>query len=128
MVIGNHDDGFEKETRLKEIWLKVRDVNQNLYQWSDVMAVARLKQPELCEGFDGDDGAFERRPCKRMLRYIGYDSWPEPDRTELNAEKDTFFVHGEIYTSTSFNGATYSVDEYSKLIGCAYFEWVQDEV
>lgn len=49
------------------------------------------------EGFE-NDGAFERKPCRRKLQYIGYDSWPEPTRSEMNAEGHGCFVPGE-YTS-----------------------------
>lgn len=124
MKIGNHDEGFEREVKLKQLYIKAREAQEALYQWADFMEVARLVNPELC------DGVFERRPCIRRLRYIGYDNWPEPIRSELNADAHTYFIHGEIYYSTDFNGATYSIKGYSdsgKVIGCSYFEWITDE-
>jgi hypothetical protein len=81
------------------------------------------------EGFE-KDGAFERRPCRRKLQYIGYDGWPEPTRSEMNAEGHGYFVPGEIYHSYDFNGSTYSIEGYTdvggKVIGYAYFNWVDD--
>ena len=83
------------------------------------------------DGFE-KDGASERRPCRRTLRYIGFDGWPEPTRSEMNAKGHGNFVRGEIYHSCDFNGATYSIEGYTdaggKVIGCAYFKWVDDEV
>jgi len=82
------------------------------------------------EGFEKND-AFERRPCRRRLQYIGYDGWPEPTRSEMNAEEHGYFVPGEIYQSYDFNGSTYSIEGYTdvggKVIGYAYFNWVDDE-
>lgn len=74
-----------------------------------------------------------RVPCKRKLKYIGYDRWDEPDRSELNSSEDDFFEYGKIYYSIDFNGATYSIEGYSanndgKVIGCAFFEWIRDDV
>lgn len=121
----SHDEGFAQEARLKAIYAQVTQVQEHLTPWGDFMAVARLINPELCTG------AFERRPCRRQLRYIGYADWPEPTRSEMNAERHDHFVHGEIYTSTDFNGATYSIAGWSegeggRVIGSAYFEWVRD--
>jgi len=60
------------------------------------MEVAKLINPELCEG------AFERRPCRRKLRYIGYDNWPEPTRSEMNAEgHDHLLTEKSIIRQTS---------------------------
>ena len=82
------------------------------------------------EGFEKND-AFERRPCRRRLQYIGYGGWPEPTRSEMNAEGHGYFVPGEIYQSCDFNGSTYSIEGYTdvvgKVIGYAYFKWVDDE-
>jgi hypothetical protein len=126
MTIGNHDEGFEKEVKLKAVYVEVNKLCEHLYKWGKFIEVARLINPELCER------AFDRRPCCRKLRYIGHDNWPDPTRVELNAESHDYFVYGQIYISTDFNGATYSVEGYSdchngKVIGCAYFEWLKDE-
>ena len=125
MNIGNHDEGFEKEARLREIFSQVQEVQEALYMWKKFMEVARLINPELCEG------AYVRRPCRRRLRYIGYDSWPEPTRSEMNEEGHNYFVHCGIYYSTDFNGATYSIEGWSesesgRVTGCVYFEWIKD--
>ena len=126
MTIGNHDEGFEKEAKLRAIHAQVAHIQDSLYQWATFMEVARLIHPGLCEG------AFTRRPCRRKLRYIGHDNWPEPIRSELNAQNHRHFVQGDIYYSTDFNGATYSIEGWSerecgRATGCAYFEWVKDE-
>lgn len=124
MMIGTHDEGFEKESELKSIHAQIVEIQEALYQWEKFMEVAVLINPGLCEG------AFERRPCVRKLRYIGFDNWPEPTRSEMNVEGHEYFVHGGIYNSTDFNGATYSIEGWTKeggrVMGCAYFEWIKD--
>lgn len=126
MTICDHDEGFEKEAKLRSIHAQVLEIQEALYKWKKFMEVARLINPELCEG------AFARRQCVRKLRYIGYDNWPEPTRSEMNAEGHDHFAHGEIYYSKDFNGATYSIEGYSeknkgRVIGCAFFEWIVDD-
>jgi hypothetical protein len=124
MNIGDHDEGFEKEVRLKEMHKQALQTLDVLYSWRKFMDIARILNPELCEG------AFSRRPCRRKLRYIGYGNRPEP--TGSNTIARDYFVHGEIYYSTDFNGGTYSIEGYSesndgRVVGCAYFEWLVDE-
>lgn len=123
MTIGDHDEGFEKEARLREMHNQASQIQDALYKWGKFMEISRILNPELCEG------AFSRRPCRRKLRYIGYDNWPEPTKSEMNAEGHDHFAHGEIYHSTDFNGATYGIKGYSneRKIGCAFFEWLVDE-
>lgn len=63
--------------------------------------------------------AFRRRPCRRLLRYIG-------GRGGQNEPVEGFFTVGTIYRSVDFNGATYSIEGYSdvpsgRVIGCSYF-------
>ena len=125
-AIGDHQEGFEKEVKLQEIHTAVIETTEHLYQLRDFMAVAKLINPELCAG------AYERRPCRRKLRYIGGDNWPEPQRSEINAEGDPHLVYGGIYYSVDFNGATYSIEGYTsngkpKFIGFMHFEWLKDE-
>lgn len=126
-TLGNHEEGFKKEEKLRDIHSAVTEINEHLYQWRDFMSVAELINPELCAG------AYERRPCRRKLRYIGGDKWPEPQRSEINAEGDPHFVHGGIYYSVDFNGATYSIEGYRsdtdkpRFIGLVYFEWLKGE-
>lgn len=55
-------------------------------------------------------GLFERRRCKRKLMYIG--------------DSHSFFKKRNVYDSIDFNGGTYSIVGYDRLIGCAYFEVV----
>ena len=128
MTIGNHYEGFEKEEKFTEIYCKVREINPSLYMMQDFKSIVRLINPELLEGL------YETRPCNRKLRYIGYDVWPEPQRTEIRDEEDDYFVYGEIYYSADFTGATYSFEGYvdnegiPKRIGCIYFEWLKENV
>lgn len=63
----------------------------------------------------------KRRPCIRKLRYLGCYCDPE------EKEPECFFKIGQIYTSSTFNSATYSIEGYDDLIGCAYFEIVEGE-
>jgi hypothetical protein len=58
----------------------------------------------------------KERPCKRQLRYLGRHWCPEADADE------TFFKIGQIYISKTFNGATYTIGNYDRYIGYAYFE------
>ncbi len=50
---------------------------------------------------------FQDRKCVRKIKYIG--------------GKHAFFKKGEIYESKSYNGATYTVNDYPRRIGDAYF-------
>jgi hypothetical protein len=113
MTLENHNRGFEKEFKLREIYAEVSEIEKSLYQWKDFMVVAKLINPELCEG------AYVRRPCNRKLRYTG------------EGGGDGFFVPGNIYNSTDFNGATYSIKRVSdveeeRVIGFVYFEFIED--
>src|ERR1039458_1901918 len=111
MTIENHMEKFEKEEKIKLLWNEVKETGL-LYYWKDFETVAGILIPEII------DGAFERRPCRRKLRYLG--------------EDDPSLVKGNIYHSIDFNGATYTlegIEGYSdgeKIIGCAYFEWIKD--
>jgi len=122
----NHEEGFEKESKLSALHSTVKETHNCLYKWRDFFAVANRINPELCAS------AFERRPCQRRLQYIGYDDWPEPTRSEMNDEGHGYFVPGEIYQSYDFNGSTYSIRGYTdvggEVIGCAYFKWVDDQL
>ena len=107
----DHSRGFEKEKRLHELHAEVSNL---LYQWRDFWEVAKVLNPELCEC------AFERRPCRRALRYLGC-TWADdvPD-------EDVFFKRGMIYYSIDFNGATYTIEGRGRIIGYAYFEVLQE--
>ena len=123
--IAPHEEGFVKEAKLRSLHAEVSQRQEALYPWDRFMEAARLINPELCAG------AFARKPCRRKLRYIGGDSWPEPTRSEMNAAGHDYFVHGEIYYSTDFNGSTYSIEggtdrDNARGTGCAYFEWLKE--
>ena len=65
-------------------------------------------------------GLFARRPCQRMLTYIGY-----RDFEVTVSEEHRFFNVGQNYRSLTFNGATYTIEGYDggeKPIGCAFFD------
>jgi hypothetical protein len=100
--------GFEQEAELSRLW-EHPDVRSRLYMWRDFKAVAQVLSPDLVEG------AFERRPCRRRLRYVGIPGDEPDERFEL----------GRIYTSLDFSGATYTIEENGVVIGCAYFEVVE---
>jgi hypothetical protein len=122
---GDHSEEFEQEAQLTTRHAQVAELQEALYGWDKFLEVARLINPELCAG------AFVRRPCRRKLRYIGHDHWPEPARSELNAEGHHYFIHGGIYYSTHFNGATYSIEglpeaEAGRVIGSTYFVWLHE--
>lgn len=124
MVYGNHYEGFEKEEKFLETYCKVKEIAPSLYLMRDFKKVVQLINPELLEGL------YDVRPCKRMLRYIGHNNWPEVQKAEMNA-KDSSLFNGEIYYSIDFTGATYSFEGYvnaegnPKRIGCVYFEWLK---
>lgn len=111
MITRNHDEGFEKAAKLRAVWAVISEKHKSLYLMRDFMEVAQLLNPELCEG------AFDRVPCRRKLRYIG--------------EQHCYFVPGEIYHSTEFNSGTYTIEGYlnangTNIMGCGYFEWLKD--
>lgn len=105
-----HMVGFEREAKLKEAWVKVRSFQTALYKWKDFMNVVKVLNPDLSEG------AFNRRACKRKLRYIGHN---DPENYPLS------LIVGAVYESTTFNGATYTIvneQGEEQVTGCAYFE------
>ena len=113
-----HMKGFEKEAALREMFFNP-DVRTRLAKWGAFMAVARVINPDLCAG------AYERRPCTRILRYIGYERFGEPARSQ-EPDTDGFF-RGNLYRSVAFNGATYTIEGHDRVIGMVYFEVVDDE-
>jgi len=58
----------------------------------------------------------KERTCKRQLRYLGCHWYPEEEKGH------PFFKVGQLYASKTFNGATYTINDYDGRIGCAYFE------
>jgi len=117
-----HMVGFEKEALLRQIYSNPL-IHDRFPQWCDFIEMAKIMNPDLSKG------AFEPRPCRRKLRYIGYDSWSESERLMLMQEDgDDFFVYGESSDSITFNGATYTVEGRERRIGSAYFEIVEDSM
>lgn len=112
--LDKHMEGFEKEQALIEM-RGHPEVKARLYKWKDFMAVAKVINPSLCEG------AFKRRPCERKLRFIGFDNFEEPFRSEETVES---YIYGNIYHSIDFNGGTYTIKETGDWIGSAFFEVV----
>jgi hypothetical protein len=110
--IDKHMKGYEKEAALKEMH-RHPEVRKRLYKWHDFMTLARVLNPGLCEE------AFKRRPCERTLRYIGFDNFEEPFRSE---ERMDPYIYGNVYHAVDFNGATYTIKETGDCIGSAYFE------
>ncbi|QXE87356.1 ATP-binding protein [Geomonas nitrogeniifigens] len=121
VVIGRHQEGFEKEERLDEAYTKVAEFGGDLREYRKFKEVAAILNPELC------NGAFTKRPCRRKLRYIGEDNFPEVERLEKISDASDFFVYGAIYYSVDFNGATYAIEGYPRRIGRVYFEWLKGE-
>ena len=109
-----HMDGYEKESLLTKMHSNP-EVRSRLYKWKDFIKVARVINPVLCEG------AFERRPCERKLRYIGYKNFDNP---LLAVELKEPYIYGNMYHSIDFNGGTYTIRETGLTTGCAYFEVV----
>ena len=100
----DHHEGFEAEAALTNMFKDQSEVAQ----WKDFK--------ELHSAIFAN--AFQKKPCRRVLRYICQD----------NNLPHGFFVQGEVYRSTDFNGATYSIEGYSdRLIGCNYFKRIKDE-
>lgn len=75
------------------------------FQTKDLKHIISILYPSML------DGLFERRECKRKLRYVG--------------ESNEHFTHGQIYESLTFNRATYEIlNENGVLstLGYTYFE------
>jgi len=111
----NHYAGFEREEKYNNLF------SLALAECPVLKAKTfRLIIEQICPEFLA--GLFERKPCVRNLKYTGMSGESEP-------ANDSFFEHGKIYESIDFNGATYNIKDYengaNKLIGSAYFEWVE---
>lgn len=103
-VTNGHEKGFEREATLMSLHSQVTEY---LYKWKDFMTVARILNPELSAN------AFDRKPCKRKLLYIG--------------DLHDFFIKDKVYESITFNGATYTIEGYedgASTIGCAHFQQI----
>ena len=99
----NHHEGFETEFALINIFKNQAEVAQ----WKDF---------KECHS-DLFANAFQRKPCIRLLRYIGrYTSSPDGG----------FFAEDSLHRSTHFNGATYTIQGSDRLIGYNHLELIID--
>ncbi len=97
-----HMIGFEKEEKINEAFLFLKEHCSSIQKIKILYQLLDKVNPSICADL------FKRKPCERKLKYIG--------------EDDNFFKKGEIYESITFNGGTYSIKGYDRLIGSAYFE------
>lgn len=110
-----HMESFEKEMAFGNIFL---EINQHFPELNASWLGHALE--EIAPNFAA--GLFERRACKRQLKYIGL-AWDD----EIPQDNDEYFRLGEVYTSLTFNGGSYSISGYGdRLRGCAYFEWLKE--
>lgn len=110
-----HMESFEKEMAFNNIFFEIN-------QYFPELNVPWLRHAleEIAPNFAA--GLFERRACKRQLKYIGL-AWDD----EIPQDNDEYFRLGEVYTSLTFNGGSYSISGYGdRLRGCAYFEWLKE--
>ncbi len=110
-----HMESFEKEMAFNNIFFEI-------YQRFPELNIpwARYALEEIAPSFA--DGLFERRACKRQLKYIGV-TWCE----DTQPSDDEYFKLGKIYTSLTFNGGSYTISGYGdRPRGCAYFEWIKE--
>ncbi|MFH2122051.1 MAG: hypothetical protein ABIJ50_01000 [Pseudomonadota bacterium] len=112
-----HMKGYEREASLRKMFCHP-NIQKRLVMHGYFLAVVQMINPELYEG------AFERRPCERTLRYIGFDEFDEPERSQMTNPN---FVRGNLYHSIDFNGATYTIKETGSVTGMVYFEIVDSE-
>jgi len=112
MPFKDHYEGFERESKFFTVFSQARGD-------CPVLMVRTVKR--IIAHFDPEfrAGLFESRPCVRKLRYVGMDEAPE-------SHVHSFFVVGEIYESTEFNGGTYVIKGRDGRMGAAYFDVVKD--
>lgn len=116
MTIDSHMKGFEKENTFRELFGDIHEYYPDL-KWQQLISAIEKIAPLYSEAL----GA--RRPCIRKLRYIGRTWCPETPPTS-----DDFFKLGQVCESATFNGATYTIEEYGERpIGFAYFEWLMED-
>lgn len=105
MEFDNHMIGFEKEEKYSEAFHLLRQQYPNIYKSKVLRQLLDIIDPNFCIGL------FERKPCKRKLKYIG--------------ETYKIFKKDNIYFSNDFNGGTYTIEGYNRLIGSSYFEIIE---
>lgn len=104
----DHQEGFENEAKFHRV-LRYVNMQNSKFNAKQLREILRVFNPELV------DKLFQRRECNRRLVYIGDDS--------------TRFTPGKIYTSTTFNGATYGITDdcgEDSIIGSCHFKILSD--
>ena len=102
-----HMIGFEWEERFNEAFRFLKEQCPNIEKFRVLGQLLDIIDPQL------RNGLFERKKCKRKLKFIG--------------ESDHFFKKDEIYYSLDFNGGTYTITGYERLIGSSYFQIIDDK-
>ena len=116
LLIDDHMEGFELKVRYLKILGDILEFNPNVTYHQLYSAIEAIAPDYIA-------AAHARRKCHRTLRYIGC-TWNE-DEPPVD---DEFFKLGQVYVSSTFNGGTYTIDEYGERpIGCAYFEWLKGD-
>lgn len=118
-TFNDHMEGFDAEASFNIIFMEIRKHCPELKFGAIKSALATIA-PDFVAGL------FESRPCNRKLRYIGTTWCPEIEQPT----DGEYFKLGQVYVSSTFNGATYTFEGYENgenRIGYAYFEWVKNE-
>lgn len=119
MPIDEQIEHCEKEDNFNQLFSDIREYYPN-FKYGQLRSAIEKVAPAYISALRERK---KRKECIRKLRYIGYAGWPE---ILPIADDDEFFRLGQIYESTTFNGATYTIKGYGEgLIGCAYFERVK---
>lgn len=114
MQLDDHMKGFEKEEAFRQLFCHIRQYYPDLRFGLLRSAIATIA-PTFNEKL------HERKPCHRILRYVGCTWCPE------GPQDDEFLKLGQTYVGTSFNGGTYTIKGYDdRPIGSAYFELVKE--
>lgn len=116
MPINEHSNGFDKEEAFSHLFVEIRKYSPEL-KFSALRNALESIAPAFVASL------YERKSCLRNLKYVGC-TWD----ADTDPSDDGFFRLGQIYVATSFNGSTYTIDGYEEVIGCAYFEWIADEM
>ena len=107
----DHWEGFETERLFHDILSEMEREGVCL-KAKHLRRIIELVNPGFIKGL------FVRRRCVRSLKYKG---WCRSEE-ELECESDAHFKVGAMYESVDFNGGTYTIKEYDRLIGAGYFE------
>lgn len=116
MSLCDHMEGFEKEANFSQMCSDLRGHNPETRFSTIHQAIAQVAPSYI-------DALHKRRACIRKLKFLGCTWCHETPPTD-----DEFFKLGQIYVSTSFNGATYTIEGYGDTpIGYTYFEWLKED-